>query len=88
MSIEKLRKKIDIIDSSIITLISKRQKYVLEIAKIKAKKNIKIMDYKREMQLKEMHANLAKKLKISLSLINKIFNILIAKSHHVQKYID
>lgn len=88
MSIDKFRNKIDIIDSSIITLISKRQKYVLEIAKIKSKENITIIDHAREEQLKRMHTRLAKKLNISLALINKIFKLLISNSYDIQKYIS
>lgn len=83
--LNELRKEIDTIDNRIIGLLSTRISLVKEIAKIKKKNNMEILDKNREENLQKERKELARKLKISENLIEKIFEEILKNSISIQK---
>jgi len=75
-NIEKLRKQIDLIDKNILILIAERQKLAKEIGKEKIKNRIKIFDKKRELEALIDRKKLAKKLKLDINIIEKLYKLL------------
>jgi 3-deoxy-7-phosphoheptulonate synthase/chorismate mutase len=83
LEINKLRGDIDIIDSEIINLLSKRGKLVLDIAQYKKEHNLQITDSNREKE----HLEFLKKLNTGVYLdaeIEAIFKMIFIASKGLQ----
>lgn len=85
--LNELRKEIDKIDNKIVELVAKRLSLVKEIAELKNKKNIEILDKNREAEIIKEKQKLAKKLNISPELVNEIFEEIIKNSIRIQEKI-
>ncbi|WP_187306482.1 prephenate dehydratase domain-containing protein [Buchnera aphidicola] len=83
--LKSLRKKINLVDESIIELLSKRQSLIKEIAKEKIEKKLKIRDEKREKELLCFIEKISKQKKLNTQLILKIFKLIILNSVLEQK---
>ena len=74
--LENLRKQIDIIDTKIVELFSKRFELVKQIGKIKQKNKIPVVDGNRFQQVLEKVKKIAEKQGISKDFIEEIYNII------------
>lgn len=84
MSLEETRRRIEEIDKNIVELISKRLKLVEEIAKIKARGGLGIVDDMREVELKILWRRYATSYGVPLSLVERIFSVLLSYSKDIQ----
>jgi chorismate mutase/prephenate dehydratase len=82
--LENLRKKVDIIDDEIISLLSKRQALVRLIGEAKRRNSIKISSPERELQILERILLKAKK-NVDLEFIHQIYRIIFKNSRKVQR---
>jgi len=82
------RKQLDIIDKQILKLISKRLKLVLLIIKLKKKKNLLIIDSKREREVFNTRINFGKKQKLNSSYVKNLFKLIIKESHKLAKKLN
>ena len=82
------RKQLDIIDKQILKLISKRLKLVLLIIKLKKKKNLLIIDSKREREVFNTRINFGKKQKLNYSYVKDLFKLIIKESHKLAKKLN
>ena len=73
MRIKKLRKAIDHLDKKIVQLLAKRMKLASKIMQYKQQQKIPLRDFKREQHILKKQKELAKKLKISSTLVEHIF---------------
>ena len=87
MSLEKMRRKLDEVDSSLVENISKRFKIVVEIAEYKKKNNMAVKDENREEEIMKRLKEKAQKNKIDFKIIKKVFEILIKESRELQNKI-
>jgi len=85
MVLEKLRNEIDSIDDEIVKLLRKRLNISYKIGKYKTKKNMKIYDRKREIEIYNKINEKAEKNNLDERFINKIFKIIIRDSRERQK---
>ena len=85
--LNELREEINPIDKKIVDLIAKRISLVKEIAEIKKKNNLEIIDKNREIEIIKEKQELARELNISQDLINRIFEEIIKNSVKIQKEI-
>lgn len=83
--IESYRKELDKITSKIIQLVAERRKIVFKVGKIKKQKKLPIINIKREREILENSAKMAKGLKIDPTLIKKITKLLIEDARKIQK---
>ena len=74
--LEEYRKQIDIIDTKIVELFSKRFELVKQIGKIKKENNIPVVDNNRFQKVLEKVENIAEKQGVSKDFINDIYNII------------
>lgn len=79
-NIEKLRRKVDIIDHELISLLAERFEVTKEIIFLKKKNGIAVKDEGREGAILEKAKELAKKLKISPGFITDIFDKILEES--------
>jgi chorismate mutase len=79
--INKLRKKIDIIDSKISSLLLKRFETAKKIGEIKKKKNMPVKDFKRE---KEVLNKISSKTEIYGKELKEIYKKIIEKTREIQ----
>lgn len=79
--INKLRKKIDIIDSKISNLLLKRFEIAKKIGKIKKKKNISVKDLRRE---KEVLNKISSKTETYQKELKEIYKKIIEKTREIQ----
>lgn len=86
--IEKLRKKIDLIDERIIKLLSERMETSKKIGQIKKERNLDVLDSTREYELKDLHKNLSAMYTIDQEFIADIFELIIKFSKNTQKGIN
>jgi chorismate mutase/prephenate dehydrogenase len=82
---EKIRYKLDEIDSEIVALIAKRQSLVPEIGKYKAEHKLPITQPKREKAILVSKKHLARELGLKPTLIEKIFKLIMENSREIQK---
>lgn len=78
--LESLRKKIDVLDSALVKLISKRLKLARKIGKYKKKKGLKIIDKKREKEILLDVEKKARKYGIDEKFLQNIFKRRIKES--------
>ena len=74
--LEEYRKQIDIIDTKIVELFSKRFELVKQIGKIKQKNKIPVVDNNRFQKVVKKVENIAEKQGISKDFIEEIYNII------------
>ncbi|MCX7647695.1 MAG: chorismate mutase [Elusimicrobiales bacterium] len=79
--INKLRKKIDIIDSKISSLLLKRFETAKKIGEIKKKKNMPVKDFKRE---KEVLNKISSKTETYGKELKEIYKKIIEKTREIQ----
>lgn len=80
-----LRKKIDQIDDQLVQLVAKRMKIVNKVKNYKKRRNLAITDKNREEQIINRLKLKAKKLNVSIKLIEKIIRLIINESKKLQK---
>lgn len=85
MNLEKLRQKINMIDSLIIELIKRRAALMPAVGRYKKKHNLAINQPKREREILAHLKELAIKRKIDPTVVSKIFKILFVYSKDIQK---
>ena len=78
--IEKLRKKVDAIDSRLVSLIAERFKTTKEIIFLKKKDGSAVKDVKREDIILKEAGSLAKKVKLNADFITDIFKRILKES--------
>ena len=85
MILEKYRNKIDAIDDEIVKLLRKRLNISYKIGKYKTKKNMRIYDKKREIEIFNKINQKAERNNLNERFINKIFKIIIRNSRERQR---
>ena len=85
MTLDKLRKQIEEIDTIIIENLAKRKEISLQIGKLKSEIGKEIYDPEREKQLMIYYAQLSQKYKINPEYVQNIFKVIISHSRMVQK---
>lgn len=83
--IDKLRKEIDMIDDSIIELLSKRRGIVKKIAGIKRQENKLIIDKEREQEIASRLKKTAKEKGLDENFIESVYKIIINNSRNEQE---
>jgi len=83
--IQFYRKELDEITKKLISLIAKREKVILKMAKVKKEAKEIIIDVKREREVLKEAKKMADKEGISQLLIKKIMKILIKHARKIQK---
>lgn len=83
--IKNLRRELDKITEDLINLFAKRKRLVLELAKLKKKNKLPILDIKREKGELEMAERIAKEKGVSPILVKKIIKLLIKDAQKIQK---
>lgn len=84
MDINKLREKIDKIDSSIIKKLSQRSILSVKIGKMKSKMGRKVKDNKREEKLMQYYEKLCAQHHLHPLFVKKLFKLIIANSRDLQ----
>ena len=87
MQLEQLRKKINKIDTEIVSLLAKRRVCVMEVGKFKKKNGLKIYQPARERELLVEKAKLAEKAGVDPDLIKKFFGLILKNSRKIQREI-
>ncbi len=85
MNLNEIRKEIDEIDKTIISLIAKRMSLMPEIAARKAEINAPISDPGREKRVIETRLKMGKDNALSPELIERVFRLIIEESCRVQE---
>ena len=85
MKLDKLRKKIDIIDKKIISLIGQRLNVAKEIKEIKKKEKIQVTNRNREIEVMKNVNSVSASFNINEQLTEKIFRLIIKESKRIQK---
>lgn len=85
-TIEKLRKEINEIDSTIVDLLAKRMKTVQAMGAVKLKEKIPIYDAKREEEIHQQAMMQARKRNISEEMIREIYEKIITTSKEAQNH--
>jgi chorismate mutase len=85
MKLDKLRKKIDIIDKKIISLIGQRLNVAKEIKEIKKKEKIPVTNRNREIEVMKNVNSVSASFNINEQLTEKIFRLIIKESKRIQK---
>ena len=78
--VEKLRKKIDVIDSKLVFLLAERFKTTKEIIFLKKKDGLAVKDGKREDIILKEAGKLAKEVKLNAEFITDIFKRILKES--------
>lgn len=84
-TLQKLRKRIELIDGEIISLIAERQKLAPQFAAVKKKLGLPLHQQQREIELLKKYGVMAKRKKISFILIRKLFPLLFHDSLKKQR---
>lgn len=83
--LEELRRRIDVFDKEILELVFQRMKKSKEIAKLKIKNDLGVLDINRENELINSRYDFLKNLGIDdLNFINAFFGIIMIKSKQIQ----
>lgn len=77
MQLNELRSQIDTINSELVLLLGKRTEIAREIARIKKREQLPILDSSREDAIKIKVRGLAKEQKISASVMEEIIQIVL-----------
>ena len=79
------RKKIDLIDGKIVTLLAKRLQFSAKIGKFKKKHDLKIKDIRREKAMIRQRIAYAKTKCIPARFTRTLFQCIFRQSRHIQK---
>jgi chorismate mutase/prephenate dehydratase len=82
--IDRLRKKIDRIDSDMIALLKERMQLTGEIGKIKDRLNKAVKDEERESALFDRIIKLAEQKGMDISFVTHIWQLILQESYRVQ----
>jgi len=85
MKLTDLRKNIDKVDAEIVRLVARRQSYMPKVAVEKKKLGLPIFQPARENTVLRSKLALAKRYDVSLKLVQKIFDLLLADSRRIQR---
>lgn len=85
--IDKIRKKIALLDASIIKKLAKRQVLSREIATLKVADGLAIFDASREQTLYQHYDNLCKQYNIQPEYIRCLYAIILENSRAIQGYV-
>lgn len=83
MKLEKVRKKIDLIDERLVLLLTKRFKLARKAYEIKTKLCLSIEDQRREMEVLGKAKKHAENLNLNKSFIGKLFKEIIKESKKI-----
>jgi len=83
MEISDWRKKINSIDSQLITLLNERAKYAVEIGKIKRKAGLPILDAVREAEVLDLLQSLNKG-PLPASAVRRLFQVLMEETRDME----
>jgi chorismate mutase-like protein len=78
------RKRIDALDTQILKLLGKRFAVVRNVARIKIRHDIRIVQSDRVREVKERNAALATKYGISPDLVRTLYTLIIDEAHTVE----
>jgi len=85
MSLETLRKKIDLLDTELLRVLAQRLEISKEIAKFKKKHDLPIQNKEREEQLLKERTKIFKELGFSdEKFVRELFELILKKSREVQ----
>ena len=74
---KKLRDQIDAVDRQIVALLGKRLEIAREIARVKKREKLPILDAKREALIREELRSLAKEQGLSAPVVEEIFQLIL-----------
>lgn len=83
--LEELRKRIDLVDTQLLLLLSARNELVYKIGNIKKQNGSKIFDEEREKFLEKNWLSIAQELNLDINFIKKIFALILNESRKIQK---
>lgn len=86
--LKQLRKKIDLIDKTILDLIALRMEIAAVIGHFKRSRKLKTVSREREIKLLSIYKNKADSLNLDKENIGKIFKLLIKMSVNTQKNLN
>jgi len=78
MELEHLREKLDAINEEIIALLAKRRSVTKQVAELKKKENLPVLDEKRERLQIDKVREIAKKHALDPEIIEKLFDLFVA----------
>jgi len=85
MHLNTIRKRIDVIDRTIVELIAERQSYMAEMGKYKRAHELPYYQPKREKEILKSKGELASARGVDAVLIKKIFLLIFKNSRRIQK---
>ena len=85
MTLKKLRTEIDKVDTTILRTLAQREKIVREIAKIKKKQQLPIINKKREQEIYNQLKKKAKMYHLDEKYLLQLFKLIIRYSRKIQK---
>lgn len=83
--LEELRKRIDLVDTQLLLLLSARNEFVYKIGNIKKQNGSKIFDEEREKFLEKNWLSIAQELNLDINFIQNIFTLILSESRKIQK---
>jgi len=86
-NLASLRKAIDKIDAKLVELLAKRFEIVKDIALLKNEKQLNVHDPERIIHIKNTRSELARKHKISVELVNNIYEEIIKSAMELENNI-
>lgn len=85
LTIEELRKKIELTDASIIEKLAQREELSKQIGQLKLDGGTDVIDLSREKKLFEFYECLCEKYKLPQAFVKRLFKTIIIHSRTVQK---
>lgn len=85
MKLDEIRKKIDLVDEEILQNLAERMRLVREAKKLKTKLGMPVVDRNREKEQIRNLTQVGKALKLSKSLVLRLFDLIIRESKRVQQ---
>ena len=82
--LDQLRKQITQIDGKIIELIAKRQQLITKVGQYKRQHQLPVYCPEREALLRTFHDTVSEEQQISVTMIAKVFEVLIEESRRTQ----
>ena len=85
MKIDDIREKLDKLDESLLKTLAERFFLSEEIAELKMKNNMPVLDEEREKEMLENKKKLAEKLGLDIKTVESIFEVILKRSRQIQK---
>jgi chorismate mutase len=85
MTLTTIRKKLDRIDTQIVTLLAKRQSHMREVGEYKRAMRLPYHQPQREKEILEVKGKLAKAVGVDKALIEKIFKLVFKNARELQR---